>query len=564
MVKMPGKRLTSASSVLGEQNNQTDMPFRRVEDRWLPDYREEHQARKIFCATSAAIYPSSSTPASPPSVQLPFPSTSRGHSSCCICKRPGPKLVVPVNIRHQIFISKEIIIPAGARCCPNHLQGNIGDLQPISETTTVNRTTIAQLVKFLRSEIQRQEKTRLNFNNDESLSDAEYVNLMGISKDSFKDLLQYIEGKVRLTPARSLRTSLAIFLMKIRRGESNRVLSTLFNVSKSSVRRCISSVRSALGGRFVSENLGFQHITRSDVIQHHTRQIAQTLFGSSPAGNQVILVLDGTYIYINKSGNFHFQRQSFSLHKGRPLLKPMIIVSTTGQFISVMGPYLARNNDASIIKHIMKSNIEDIRNWVQEDDIFIVDRGFRDSMDYLEELGIQAHMPCFMSKGEKQMSTESANTSRLVTKIRWVVESANSRIKQWKYLGHVLPTSQIPYIGDFIKIVCSICNRYLKPLSSGNADEEESLGLKMLHLSKQVNVLQQQVEEQHLDRRSGCWEPVEDLRGFPYLDEEQLRNLTCGTYQLRLSPNYAQEHLEGDCHIQVHKEEPGSAVINHT
>ncbi|XP_061195999.1 uncharacterized protein LOC133204276 [Saccostrea echinata] len=162
-----------------------------------------------------------------------------------------------------------------------------------------------------------------------------------------------------------------------------------------------------------------------------------------------------------------------------------------------------------------------------------------------------------MSKGEKQMSTESANTSRLVTKIRWVVESANSRIKQWKYLGHVLPTSQIPYIGDFIRIVYSLCNRYLKPLSHGNADEEEILGCKMLHLSKQVNVLQQHVEEQHLNRRSGCWEPVEDLRGFPYLDEEQLRNLTCGTYHLRLSPNYAQEHLEGDCLIQVHKEESG-------
>uniref|UniRef100_A0A8W8M755 DDE Tnp4 domain-containing protein n=1 Tax=Magallana gigas TaxID=29159 RepID=A0A8W8M755_MAGGI len=155
------------------------------------------------------------------------------------------------------------------------------------------------------------------------------------------------------------------------------------------------------------------------------------------------------------------------------------------------------------------------------------------------------------------MTTESANTSRLVTKIRWVVESANSRIKQWKYLQHVLPTSQIPYIGDFIRIVCAICNRYMKPLSNGNATEDESLGCKMLFLSKQVNALQQHVEEHHLDRRSVCWEPVDDLKGFPYLDEEQLRNLTCGIYQLRLSPSYAQEHLEGNCQIHVHKEEPG-------
>lgn len=188
----------------------------------------EKAKKKVQACTSSTCTPQPSvTPVSPPSVQLPFPSSARGHSSCCICKRPGPKLiVVPVDIRHQIFISKEIIIPAGARCCPNHLHGNIGDLEPIADTTTVNRSTITQLIKFLRSEIQRQEKTRLDFNSEKTLSDAEYRDLMGISKDSFKDLLLFVEGKVRPTPTRSVRTSLAIFLMKLRGGESNRVLST--------------------------------------------------------------------------------------------------------------------------------------------------------------------------------------------------------------------------------------------------------------------------------------------------------------------------------------------------
>lgn len=95
----------------------------------------------------------------------------------------------------------------------------------------------------------------------------------------------------------------------------------------------------------------------------------------------------------------------------------MVIVSTSGYYISVIGPYLARNNDAAILQHIMKSNREDVLKWVEEDDIFIIDRGFRDSVAYLEELGIQAIMPAFMKKGEKQMSTPDANTSRLVTKV---------------------------------------------------------------------------------------------------------------------------------------------------
>ena len=162
---------------------------------------------------------------------------------------------------------------------------------------------------------------------------------------------------------------------------------------------------------FVPRNFGLQHITREAVINSHTRPLAQSLFGNL---NQVTAVLDGTYIFIQKSNNFAFQRRSYSVHKGRPL----VIVATDGYFLSVVGPYLAdfRNNDASILNHMFKSNIQDIRNWFHEEDIFIVDRGFRDSIDMLEELGIHAKMPSLLRRGEKKLSTSNANASRLVTK----------------------------------------------------------------------------------------------------------------------------------------------------
>lgn len=43
--------------------------------------------------------------------------------------------------------------------------------------------------------------------------------------------------------------------------------------------------------------LGFGQISRAEVIENHTRPLAQTLFGS---GLGVILVLDETYIYLQK------------------------------------------------------------------------------------------------------------------------------------------------------------------------------------------------------------------------------------------------------------------------
>lgn len=84
------------------------------------------------------------------------------------------------------------------------------------------------------------------------------------------------------------------------------------------VRRAVSSAKEALMTDFVSRNLGFGHISRDEVITNHTRPMAQDLFSNGLAESpQALLVLDGTYIYIQKSSNFSYSRRSYSLHKHR-------------------------------------------------------------------------------------------------------------------------------------------------------------------------------------------------------------------------------------------------------
>jgi hypothetical protein len=185
------------------------------------------------------------------------------------------------------------------------------------------------------------------------------------------------------------------------------------------VRRSINSATRALKKRFVPEFLGFPHISREDVIERCTRPLAKELFSKNLTENPAILVLDGTYIYVQKSGNFSFSRRSYSLHKHRPLVKLMLVVTTTGYIVSVLGPYLAdtKNSDANILNSMIKSNAQQMKEWVKERDVFVVDRGFRDSGDMLHDLGIDVEMPSFMPRGAKQLSTEEANCSRLVTKV---------------------------------------------------------------------------------------------------------------------------------------------------
>ena len=80
---------------------------------------------------------------------------------------------------------------------------------------------------------------------------------------------------------------------------------------------------------------------------------------------------------------------------------------------------------------------------------------------------------------------------------------------------------------------------------------------KMKFLSKEINSLKSFVEENNLERKSAKWEITEDLKEFPFLGEQELRNITCGVYQLKLSPSYIQEYLDGESQILIHKEDPG-------
>ncbi|XP_062619312.1 uncharacterized protein LOC134280876 [Saccostrea cucullata] len=520
----------------------------------LPESDDEYQIQ-------ASVRP---TPKSPPSVSLPIASTVKSHAYCFICKKPGPKLVqVSSACRLSVFVQHNILIAEGNRCCPNHLRDGVltpDSLQNLKTTDHVflNKHSVLDLLSKMRHLCQVNKNYRLDFDNKESLTNEDYTSLTGLTKENFQDLYQIVHHHIKNTPSRSVRTTLAIFLCKLNSGLSNRFLATLFNVTKSSLRRAIKTVRQVLMNNLVPQNLGFHHVSREKVIKDHTRPLAASLFGTT--GEEAILVLDGTYIYIDKSSNFHFQRRSYSVHKGRPLLKPMVIVTTSGYFVSVLGPYLSdfKNNDASILTHIIKTNVEDIKKWVKDEDIFVVDRGFRDAIPLLEDLGIQAEMPKFMSKGQKQLTTEDANMSRLVTKVRWVVESSNARIKRWKYLSHTLPTNQIPFIGDYVKIVCALNNKYFPELSTCvSQEEDEAQAAKMLYLAKQGNTLQEYVEKNNLGRKSAIWKNASEinLKNFPTLDDEQLRNITVGTYQLKLSASYIQEHLENDSFIQFHEDD---------
>lgn len=161
---------------------------------------------------------------------------------------------------------------------------------------------------------------------------------------------------------------------------------------------------------------------------------------------------------------------------------------------------------------------------------FVVDR---DSGEILNDLGITMEMPTFLPKGATELQTKDANCSRLVTKIRWVVESANSRLKTWRLLDKTLPNTHIPSIGDYAQIICAICNKFRPPLCSGTFEKDIEIAAKMKVLARSSNELQTLIIDQGLDRRSYKWTPLDASEAcplFPRLSEDEIRELTLGIY----------------------------------
>ena len=89
------------------------------------------------------------------------------------------------------------------------------------------------------------------------------------------------------------------------------------------VRGAIRSATRALNAKFFPDYLGFPHISRNEVIEHHTT-FGKTAF-LQDNDRKSGFTSSWWYLYLcSKEQNVTFSRQSYSLHKHRPLVKLML------------------------------------------------------------------------------------------------------------------------------------------------------------------------------------------------------------------------------------------------
>lgn len=137
--------------------------------------------------------------------------------------------------------------------------------------------------------------------------------------------------------------------MKLRTAWTNEQIAKHFKVSAVTIVRMMEAARQAMQKDFTP--LFLRHRTREEMVQNKT-EICQKLY-TSEHPEAIVLICDGTYIFINKSADLIFQRLTYSAQKKRNFVKIMVIVAADGYIENVYGFYEAKTNDGKILKSIL-------------------------------------------------------------------------------------------------------------------------------------------------------------------------------------------------------------------
>ncbi|XP_047036447.1 uncharacterized protein LOC124642178 [Helicoverpa zea] len=244
------------------------------------------------------------------------------------------------------------------------------------------------------------------------------------------------------------------------------------------------------------------------------------------------------------------KRQSYSLHKFCNLLKPFLIVSSDGYIIDVFGPYAATKTDAQIMLDIMGTEEHPMHVFLQQNDAFILDRGFRDSLDAIEACGYECYVPPTKDRGDSQLSTEQANESRAVTLCRWVVEVVNGRFKRdYKLLRQNYFNRAVPHMIVDFRIAASLINTFHTPIV--DSIHAEQFWNRIRATADLQNILYTYVERKRLNSRRADFQRLEanNMENFPRLTESEIIVLALGTYQLKLARSYCGEHFRNGLYL---------------
>lgn len=268
---------------------------------------------------------------------------------CSWCLRTGTETIqVSGTERMSLLCDYKIYCSTNAKRCVSRCVDF--PAERINEPTCLTSNKLSLLMNDLIDEVTRLKLMPLLVENESVLTDDDYQAWTGWTLSQLKDMTSLIADRMHPSKHRLPFEAVCIFWVKLKTNLSFRQIGTLFKIQtreeniKKRVGESFHATAGYLYDTIVPLNLGFNHISRTDAIQHHTAYTKRFF------GDNLSLIWDGTYIYCYKSEDHKLQQETYSGQKSRHLVKFMSIVLPDGYVLDLIGPFQARDNDANISK----------------------------------------------------------------------------------------------------------------------------------------------------------------------------------------------------------------------
>jgi hypothetical protein len=184
-------------------------------------------------------------------------------------------------------------------------------------------------------------------------------------------------------------------------------------------------------------------------------------------------MVDGTYLYTEKSDSFYVQRATYSSQKHRNLLKELVFVMADGTFFDSFGPCYAdgHHNDPSLLEDVMDKDLNQIKSVFSDTDSIIGDKAF--SRAKIPYAVITPKAPA--NRADKRLTAGDANESPFVTFVRHVPENSFGPQEKWNLFSNTISAKYCAVIHDLWRFSLAISNKFFTPIVTDNIVRDNDL-----------------------------------------------------------------------------------------
>lgn len=447
----------------------------------------------------------------------------RNWRKCLACDEKKYLQLPSKEMRSHFIRTKKMYIEKNDRVCNFHAQSQNWNL--CCKTTPIfSSKIINEMIDFLLCLSSDEKESELPLNIGLSVSDFKQILFeLGIAENPTKEEKKII-------------TAVKLYIERLHTGHTYQQMALRYKMSRVLIGKIVKRGRDVLLQHFVPNHLGYRNCTRQ-WLKNHTTDFSRMIYCDNNP-EKIVIVCDGTYIYCCSSTNHAHQRQTYSGHKHRNLFKIMKFISVDGVIVDTFGPFRATQNDAEIIEIIFEKS--HFKNILRPGDVVLVDRGFRNCMKTFQRMKLDAKIPGFIQKGTKgQLTTKQCNDSRLITKMRFAIETANGRMKmKWHLFNKMVPSILSIHLMSDYKIGCAILNSFGKPIICDKNDFSD-IGTQMLNRVNRKNELCEIINKKKFQQSRKYFQLVSSKQlFFPTFNTNQLKKFSLGNYAIKQALSY--------------------------